>query len=243
MMQYLLSVLPGAAAAPDPVPTHEKPDFDGQQHLIWHHIRPYFPYAVGSIALIYLLVLYIRPVSASGSKYPKITANAAIAAAFVWFAVRTSERESWVPTILTLYLCLWVIFIGDSIRSLQFKVDYISYIVFGGGAFCVLFTFIFGSDSWTEYWYHYTNAAPSIMIVASILAYKCWPWRLQDRTSAGSNEIQARAHQAAERGEFLEAQEHSQRIVGRPYPRPQYLHDRAGFQLAPPSPYSGHHHD
>jgi hypothetical protein len=240
-MQCLLSLVPGAAAAPDPVPTLEKPDFNGQQYLIWHYIRPWVPYAAGSIALIYLLVLYIRPKPASGSKYPKLTANSGIAAAFAWFAVRTAERESWVPILLTLYLCLWVVFIGDSIRSLEFKVDYISYIVLGGGAFCVLTTFLFGPDSWADYWYHYANTAPFILIVASILVYKCWPRRLHDRTSAGSNEIQARAHQAAERGEFLGSQEHVQPMLGRAYRRPQCLHDRAGFQLLSPSPYSGHH--
>jgi hypothetical protein len=213
----------------------------GQQRLAWHYVRPWIPYAVGLGAIVYLLVLYNTTMPAGGLKYPKMTANAAVAAAFAWFVARTSDQdtgESWEPITLTFYLSLWVIFMGDSIRSLESKVDYISYIVFGGGAACLPITFLFGPTSWAGYWHQYANAGPLVLIAASILVYKCWPWRLQDRMASGSSEIQARAHNLAERSDFLGAQEGVQRR-----PPPQNLHDRAGFQPVTPGPYSGQHED
>jgi hypothetical protein len=240
IMQCMIDFAPGAAAAPVPIPTPSGPDFDGQQRLAWHYVRPWIPYAIGFGAIVYLLALYNTAMFAGGSKYPKMTANAAVAAAFVWFIARTSDQntgESWEPITLTFYLSLWVVFMGDSIRSLDFKVDYVSYIVFGGGAACLPITFLFGPRSWAEYWHHYANAGPFILIATSILVYKCWPWRLQDRMASGSSEVQATAHDLAERSDFLGAQEGVQR---RP---PQNLHDRAGFQLVTPGPYSGQHED
>jgi hypothetical protein len=241
IMQCMIDFAPGAAAAPIPIPTPSGPDFDGQQRLAWHYVRPWIPYAVGLGAIVYLLVLYNTTMPAGGLKYPKMTANAAVAAAFAWFVARTSDQdtgESWEPITLTFYLSLWVIFMGDSIRSLESKVDYISYIVFGGGAACLPITFLFGPTSWAGYWHQYANAGPLVLIAASILVYKCWPWRLQDRMASGSSEIQARAHNLAERSDFLGAQEGVQRR-----PPPQNLHDRAGFQPVTPGPYSGQHED
>jgi hypothetical protein len=235
-MQYVLNLAPGAAAALiptlPPTPPPKEPTFDDQQRLVWHYIHPWIPYSVGLTALMYLIALNMRTIRAGGPRYPKMTANCAIAAAFVWLVARTSEQEtgrSWEPITLTLFVSLWVIFMGDSIRSLQSKVDYVSYVVLGGGAACIPTTFLFGPSSWAEYWHQYANAGPLVLIATSILAYRCWPWRLQHRTSLGSSEDQAHVRELTERGEVFVEQERVQRVAGRPHL--ESVHDRAGFQL------------
>jgi hypothetical protein len=243
-MQRVLSLAPGAAAALIPTVPPKELGYDDRQRLVWHYIRPWIPCPMGLTALIYLVALNMRTMPASGSRYPKMTANSAIAAAFVWLVARTSEQESgesWEPITLTLFVSLWAAFMGDSIRSLRSKVDYNSYIVRGGGAACVPITFLFGPSSWAEYWHQYANAGPLVLIATSILVYRCWLSRPQHRSDSDSSEVQAQVRELAERGEFLGAQERVQRVAGRP--RLENVHDLADFQLVTPSPYPDRHKD